>query len=157
MYADADRKSAALIGPLNGDEYYGRPLTAAARMILESRRAAGRGPATINEIYDQMIAGGYQFNAKSDDNAKRSLRIAITKASHTFHRIAASGKFGLLEWYESIRPSKANGFAGKDHLVEDGEQEVDGTEPEADQTETGMSIIQPAAVATLPEMKRKPR
>src|SRR5262249_13053740 len=124
--------SAVLTGQLNGDEYYGKPLTGAVRIILEARRAVGRGPATIAEIYEQMLAGGYRFNAKSDENAKRALRIALVKASHTFHRIPSSGKFGLLEWYEAIKASKSTGGKDRDDGLDLDDAELADASAEAD-------------------------
>ncbi len=135
-----------MTGQLNGDEYYGKALTTAVRLVLESRKAAGRGPATINDIYESMTAGGYQFGTTNPDHAKRGLREAIRKASHTFHKIAASGKIGLLDWYESIKASKSNGAATNGHAFNGGE------EGESEDAEEERAVVVIAA-----ETPKKPR
>ncbi len=118
IYSDLDKKPSANFGSLNGDEYYGKPLTGAARMILEARKATGSGPATTSEIFDALVAGGYLFETKNVDNAKRGLRTALTKASHTFHRLP-TGKFGLLEWYPAVKAQKPSAVSKE--VVEDEE------------------------------------
>src|SRR5690349_12766590 len=85
MYADADLIPSSGMGPTRADEYYGQPLATAIRMILERRQLAKLGPATVNEIYDALIAGGYKFNTTVEEHAKRGLYSALTKNTVTFH------------------------------------------------------------------------
>lgn len=89
-------------------EFYGQPLAVVVRRILEKRRIANQGPATVAEIYDTMLLGDYNFETANADNAKRSLRISLTKNSSTFHKLP-SGKYGLREWYPALRDRRDNG------------------------------------------------
>jgi hypothetical protein len=91
---------------IRGDQFYGQPLASAVREILEMRKAAGMGAATVNEIHALLVQGGFQFEAKDDENAKRSLRISLTKNSTMFHRLP-NGQYGLLLWYPAVKPPKA--------------------------------------------------
>lgn len=90
------------VGPVRRDEYFGQPLATVVRSILMRRRAANLGPASVNEIFDAMIAGGYKFDAKDDENAKRGLRIALTKNSGIFIKLP-HGDYGLREWYPGAK------------------------------------------------------
>lgn len=83
-------------------EFYGQPLAAVVRKILEKRRA--NGPQAVTEIYEAMKLGDYRFDTANAENAKRSLRISLTKNS-IFHRLP-SGKYGLREWYPAIKDRK---------------------------------------------------
>lgn len=114
IYHDIEQSSKSH-GAIRRDQFYGKPLATAARDILELRDEA----LTVNEIFDTMIEGGYSFDAKNDDNAKRSLRISLSKNTATFHKLP-NGTFGLLEWYPSV---KQNG--GKSKGPVGGEPEED--------------------------------
>lgn len=89
---------------LNGDEYYAKKASTAIRLVLESRKAQGVGPATLNEIYDGLLAGGYKFDAKNESNSKNSLRVTLSKNSSMFHKLP-NKKFGLTKWY-NVKPGK---------------------------------------------------
>jgi hypothetical protein len=111
IYADTDPSKSACRA-LRPDEFYGQPLATAIRLVLDRRRAAGLGSGTVNEIFDVLVAGGYKFDAKSEENAKRGLYSTLTKSSTTFHKLP-NGSYGLLEWYpnakEAKSPKAANG------------------------------------------------
>ena len=111
LYAIDEQPATVLAGQLHGDEYYGRPLATVITSILETRKIRGAGPATVREIYDQMIAGGYQFETKDDDNAMRGMRISMAK-NPKFHKLP-SGKWGLREWYPGVKENKATNAAEK--------------------------------------------
>jgi hypothetical protein len=104
LYVITDQPTIVLTGQLKGDEYYGRPLATVITTVLEARKAQGIGPATVREIYDQMMAGGYQFEAKDADNSMRGMRISMAK-NPKFHKLP-NGKWGLTEWYPNIKESK---------------------------------------------------
>jgi hypothetical protein len=57
----------------------------------------------VNEIFEALVAGGYKAETEEEANAKRGLRIALTKNSQTFYRVP-SGAYGLLEWYPNAKP-----------------------------------------------------
>lgn len=105
LYPDVDNASKSVrIGNIQPDQYYGQPLATAMRAILEMRKAVGRGPATVREIYDTLIQGGFKFEAK-DENALRGLRQSLTKNSAVFHKLP-NGSYGLLEWYPNAKPAR---------------------------------------------------
>lgn len=100
-YAETRGDTAPSIGNLRPDQFYGLGLSTAVREILEIRQAANLGSATLNELHDALVAGGYAFSTKNVANAKRGLRISLTKNSHTFHKLPG-GTFGLKAWYPAI-------------------------------------------------------
>lgn len=112
---------------IRSDQFYGQPLSSAVREILEMRKAGGLGAASVNEIYDMLRTGGFHFDAKGDENAKRSLRISLTKNSAIFHRVP-NGQYGLLSWYPAAKPPKDNqpdepaGANGKDDAADEPEK-----------------------------------
>src|SRR5437016_5969573 len=83
------------------DEYYGRPAIDVIRSILEKRHQANLGAASVNEIYDAMIAGGYAFQTANDAHAKRGIYSVVGDSQ--FHRLPG-GRVGLAAWYPAIRP-----------------------------------------------------
>ena len=104
LYKDID-KATVNLGNIRSDSFYGQPLAAAIRVILEMRRAASNGPATVREIYDTLVLGGFKFETKDEVNAVRGLRQSLTKNSGTFHKLPG-GSYGLLEWYPNAKPAR---------------------------------------------------
>lgn len=105
LYGDAELASSLGAGAILPDAYYGKALATVVRMVLERRKASGRGAATVNEIYDDMVAGGYNFGGKNDDNNKRGLYVSLGKNSYMFHKLP-NGTYGLLDWYENVKEAK---------------------------------------------------
>lgn len=119
MYQDTEiHESGGLALSIQGDQFYGQPLSTCIRQILEMRKALRQGPATVNEIYADLTRGNYQFETKSEDNAKRGLRISLTKNTAIFHKLP-NGKFGLLEWYPNAKSTKQQ----RDETDQDEEKE----------------------------------
>ena len=87
------------------DVFYGKSLQTAMREYLHMR-GPQTGPATVNEIYEALVAGGHQFEAKNEANAKRIIRITLTKRSAIFHKLP-NGSYGLLAWYPNAKTAKA--------------------------------------------------
>jgi hypothetical protein len=102
-YTDINATTTASVTNIHGDAFYGRPLATVVREYLEMRKASNLGSATVNDIFEALTRGGYQFETKNDENAKRGLRISLTKNAATFHKLP-SGQYGLLDWY----PEKKN-------------------------------------------------
>lgn len=90
---------------LRSDEFFNKPLSACVRTVLQMRKEADLGPATVDEIYSVMKAGGYHFEAKDPENAIRGLGVSITKNSALFARLP-NGQVGLVEWYGDIKSRK---------------------------------------------------
>src|SRR4051812_5529067 len=88
MFSDAEMNVSS--GPslsIQSDQFYGQPLASGIRQILELRKGLGQGPATVNDIYEALKEGGYKFETKNDDNARRGLRISLMKNTATFHKL----------------------------------------------------------------------
>lgn len=106
LFTDLDAERPTRLGNLNGDEFYGQPLSTVVRAVLEARKAAGAGAATVNELFTAMQSGGFAFGTQDEDNAKRGLRISLAKNSQTFHKLP-NGKYGLRSWYTNLKDPKA--------------------------------------------------
>ena len=100
VYADTDPSAEMAVG-IRSDEFYGRPLASVVKAILQKREAARLGAASLDELYDAMIRGGFKFEAKNDGTAKRSLAISISKNA-AFHRVP-NGNIGLTAWYPEAK------------------------------------------------------
>ncbi len=99
---------------IRSDQFYGQPQATCVKEILIMRKALNQGPATVNEIYSALVEGGFAFDTKNDENAKRGLRISISKNTALFHKLPNS-KVGLLEWYpnaKAAKPRKGSDAAG---------------------------------------------
>lgn len=135
-YAEAEIGTGGSRG-IRGDQFYGQPLASAVREILELRKSAGIGAATVNEIYASLIQGGFRFDAKDDENSKRSLRISLTKNSTLFHRLP-NGQYGLLAWYPAVKPPKAE---PKNESQDNGSAEQRGEPPTNEQRTAGSGAV----------------
>jgi hypothetical protein len=132
-YADIEEVSAgAAIRP---DQFYGQALHTAMRNYLEWRGKA-RGPATVNEIFEVLKAGGYQFETKNDDNSKRIIRITLTKNSIVFHKLP-NGSYGLLAWYPNAKPKKSLGQILREDVTEDTDEQTEEGESDNSPEEKG--------------------
>ena len=80
LYPDVMQPAGAGIGNIRPDQYYGLQLATAIRSILEARRSANLGAATVREIFDTLVKGGFKFEAK-DENALRLL-VPVLEARH---------------------------------------------------------------------------
>lgn len=132
-YPDAEMPKAVSHAAMGRDIFYGRPLATVIKEFLEMRgpsNKGGLGAATVNEIYDALVGGGFKFEAKDDANAKRGLRIALAKNTTAFHRVgvgSGSDAYGLTEWYPNVRPSRAARPASDADSDADTEQASDET------------------------------
>jgi hypothetical protein len=101
-YAVTEPQESSIPLSIQADQFYGQPLAGAIRTILEMRRALKQGPAGLNDIYSALIAGGYKFETKNEENSKRGLRQSLTKNVAQFHKLP-NGMFGLTEWYPKVK------------------------------------------------------
>lgn len=109
---------------IQADQFYGQPLAGAIRTILEMRRALKQGPASLNDIFDALIKGGYKFETKNEDNSKRGLRQSLTKNVALFHKLP-NGMFGLTEWYPKVKrrgEAEVPEISAQDQQAEGGEK-----------------------------------
>ena len=104
--------------PWKVDHFFNRPLATCVLEILTWQKESGLdGPASVDQIYDHMIKGGFKFEGTGDaDNQKRALKISLTKNTAMFVKIGDS-VFGLRTWYKMRAPRK-NGKSG-DATAED--------------------------------------
>ena len=113
-YPEVDTVRAGGTRSIKRDQFHGRPLATAVKQYLELRGPSDRGglgAATVNEIFDALIMGGYKPETNDEANAKRGLRIALTKNSYVFYRVSSDASdggstYGLLEWYPNAKPQK---------------------------------------------------
>lgn len=136
-YPDDD-PSTSIQTSFHGDEYVGKSQTTACRQILERRKAANLGPATIEELYIDLLAGGYQFDAKDAETAKRGMYQTLTRNSGIFHRLS-NKKYGLTAWYPGVKDNNKK--------KDDDENGKDGEESKAPEA------APPAAPSPKPEEK----
>ena len=123
------------------DTFYGKRLQTAAREYLEMRRARGQGPAKPREIYEAVVAGGFQFEATSADVALVGLRAMLRKRSHVFHKLP-NGTYGLTAWYPHAKAASGKATQGNDAVADD-----DSDDDEHETQTTAGSDDEQAAVA----------
>lgn len=128
IYANTEVQADQGLASIQPDTFYGQALNTSLRRILEMRKAANLGPATVREFYEALVDGGYQFNTADSANASRGLRISLGKSTHTFHKLP-NGSFGLLEWYPEIK-ERRNQPANGDAVDGDGTPPDNGAEAE---------------------------
>jgi len=109
MFPDvATGAGTATVGSIRPDSFYGKVLNTAAREYLEMRKAANLGPATPREVYEALVKGGYESDAKDDVTATTIVRATLRKNSSIFHRLP-NGTYGLLGWYPNAKPQRDGG------------------------------------------------
>lgn len=111
IYSDTTPSTEATDNNLRPDRFYGKPMATVVREILERRQLVGLGAVTVNEIYDEMLSGGFHFKTKNEENAKRGLYTSLGKNSQTFHKLP-NGSYGLLEWYPTAKDTKNGNGSG---------------------------------------------
>jgi hypothetical protein len=102
-YEEADEKPDKRVGQ-RSDKFYGRPLATVVTEVLQERRDSGEGSASLDEIFDQLALGGYQFTGKNDGIKKRGLAISMSK-NPKFHKLP-NETWGLAAWYPGIKETK---------------------------------------------------
>jgi hypothetical protein len=87
------------------DQYYGRPLATVSAEVLEKRLAKGLGAATLDEIFTELLRGGFKFEGKNEGIQKRGLAISMGKNTAKFHKLP-NDTWGLTEWYPKAKEGK---------------------------------------------------
>ena len=117
------------------DEFFGKPLATSVGIYFEAREKAGlERPASIDEIYDALVAGGFKFegNTNNPDNSKRALKIALTKNTAQFVKIGE--KFALKKWYGVRNSRKTSSATNK------GREDVNSPDDSADAETSDASL-----------------
>ncbi len=112
-------------------EFYGKPLATAVRSYLNRRDKAGLGPATVDEIYEALKQGSFDFPAKKAVNQKASVQISLSKNTTTFEKLP-DGSYGLSIWYGRRRIKKAHEQNQADTPDEEPEDEIEEEEDDED-------------------------
>jgi hypothetical protein len=101
FYPEVDSEKAATIGlgPILPDQYFGKPVATVVRDILERRKRAGLSAIPLADLYEAMKAGGFEFDNKDPEIARRNVAITLGKNTQTFTRVPSTGSWGLAEWY----------------------------------------------------------
>jgi hypothetical protein len=104
LYPDVDarRNTGAAF---RGDQFFGKPMATAAKMILEHRASRNLGAISLAELYDVMKAGGFSFGNSDPKIARRNLSITLSK-NPAFMRVPANNHIGLAEWYPNVKKKK---------------------------------------------------
>jgi hypothetical protein len=95
LYQDV---SVEQVGAIRADQYYGKPLAAAAGEYLERRKQA----TTAEDIMRGLEQGGFDFDATGwkEKDRLRMLAISLAKNNTKFHKLP-NNTFGLLSWYDA--------------------------------------------------------
>ena len=92
MYATVESPETPALTAIKGDTFYGVPLATAVTTYLRMRKASNLGPAKVADIHAALVQGGFQFEAKNDDYARRGLANSIGKNTATFHKLPKDRK-----------------------------------------------------------------
>ncbi|RZJ05534.1 MAG: hypothetical protein EON89_03465 [Brevundimonas sp.] len=121
------------ITEIRPDTFYGKKLQTAVREYLEMRKKQNMGPAKPREIYDAIVAGGFQFEAQTADIALVGLRALLRKRTQFFHKLP-NGTYGMTSWYPHAKaqkiPTVGSGAADADDDDDQSETETASPEPE---------------------------
>lgn len=158
-YQDANPAAAEAkpsIRSLAVDQFYGRPLATVVGEILEMRKEAKLGPGTVNEVYDDLIKGGFKFDSTNEENSKRGLRSSLAK-NPKFHKLP-NGSYGLTAWYPAVKAAKPKDSASNGGGDTDDEPGVEGADPEANRDPLDV-LDAPVDLANVkaPEGKPEPK
>lgn len=104
---EGDRPPTVGLGPIQTDQYFGKPTATVVRDILERRKKSGLSAISLNDLYEAMKAGGFEFESKDPETARRGVAITLGKNTQTFTRIPSTGAWGLAEWYPNARRNKS--------------------------------------------------
>jgi hypothetical protein len=98
--------ASATVSPgVKSDEFFGKSLSGSIKRVLELRKGAGQGPATVEEIYRVLMQGGYSFPSRSPEPNIQGLTVSIGKNSAMFVKLP-NGQIGLKEWYPQAQRLK---------------------------------------------------
>jgi hypothetical protein len=128
--SSAGSESSPISTQIKADTFFGKKQQTAIRQYLDMRRAQGLGPAKPREIYDALLAGGYQYDAKNAEIALVGMRALLRKRTETFVQLN-NGTYGLVAWYPDLKRQKvssASSSNGADADASDAPEEDDETE-----------------------------
>lgn len=131
-YADTDDVAPVAGIALSGDEFAGaKTQHIGARMVLERRKPLNLTPCTVDEIYDDLVRGGFEFETEIEANRKRGLSQVLSKGSSVFRKLT-NGKYGLWDWYGGPPKKKGNNKGGDTDNTDSDNIIVEDDVPESD-------------------------
>lgn len=80
-------------------QFFKKKTATAIREYLDIRHGADLGPATVDEIFEALEQGGFEFESKRADMNKRGLSISLAKNTQTFQRLPDGSTYGLAVWW----------------------------------------------------------
>jgi len=80
-------------------------MATAVKEILEQRGARNLGALSLDDLFDTMKAGGFQFDNNNEQIAKRNLAITLSK-NPAFMRVPSNNNIGLAEWYPNVKKKR---------------------------------------------------
>lgn len=119
-YEEIEEKPAKMVGQRH-DEYYGRPLATVISEVLANRKTTGLGSVSLDEIYQQLIVGGFQFTGKNEGIKKRGLAISMGK-NPKFHHLP-NDTWGLKKWYPTAKETKEANLQPKTEVQQNQDEE----------------------------------
>lgn len=120
LYQDV---SVEQVGAIRADQYYGKPLAAAAGEYLERRKQA----TTAEDIMRGLEQGGFDFDATGwkEKDRLRMLAISLAKNNTKFHKLP-NNTFGLLAWYDqAVLAKRTKEERGKQAGSVEGEKDAE--------------------------------
>jgi hypothetical protein len=121
------------------DTFFGQKQQTALRSLLEMRRAQGLGPGKPRELYEGLLAGGYQFEAQNAETAIVGMRALLRKRTAIFTKLQ-NGAYGLTAWYPHARKPRSVVAAGSGTEVEDDAGDEEGATEDTEETTTKSAV-----------------
>jgi hypothetical protein len=117
------------------DQFYNKELGEAVVEYLTAKKEASGGdsatPASVDEIYNALIAGGYKFYGTSDSTKKNALKTAMTRNTAQMAKIN-DDLYGLRKWYGMRAARKSGSSASAESPALSGSEDGAGDEGETD-------------------------
>lgn len=141
---------------LRPDQFHSEKAPASAARSYLGLRGKDRGATTIDDIYDALARGGYDFGGIKEPEAKQNLRIALAKDGKV-HKLP-NGYIGLREWYgiadeEKVSSKKTD--KPTERPVEKTEESAE--ENEAEHTSSATNVDEPEVVVAKKKRGRPPK
>ena len=92
---------------IKSDTFFGKRQHTAIREYLEMRKASGAGPARPPEIYEDLSAGGVEFESSDKQKALVALRALLRRRTSVFIKVGDTGAYGLVSWYPDAKLKKS--------------------------------------------------
>lgn len=102
LYPDTESASSVISTTIRPDHFFGRPLATVVKEILEGRKSRNKGAISLNDLFEILKSGGFQFDAKDEQASKRGVAITIGK-NPAFLKVPNNGYIGLAEWYPNVK------------------------------------------------------